>query len=121
MMRLKFSVLISSTLEPISSESMIKLVPETHGSSSLGNAAHMAAFMSKKGLMERGIHRATVRKASTASDDLDIISPGTRQSTATYLSVSSSCVSILVRMNVTISVRAAGGMVVVRIKEGISR
>ena len=44
----------------------------TYGSS-LGNAAHMAAFMSKKGPMERGIHRATCRKDSTASDNLDMI------------------------------------------------
>ena len=48
------------------------LLESTYGSS-LGNAAHMAAFMSKKGPMERGIHRATRRKDSTASDILDMI------------------------------------------------
>ena len=44
----------------------------TYGSL-LGNAAHMAAFMSKEGPMERGIHCATCQKDSTASDNLDMI------------------------------------------------
>ena len=50
-------------------------IPSTYGSS-VGNAAHMAAFMSKKGLMERGTHRAMCRKASTASVDLVMVRPG---------------------------------------------
>ena len=68
-MRSKFAMSFSSTLEPILSGT-VKKNTWTYGSS-LGNAAHIAAFMSKKGPMERGIHRATCRKDSTASDDLD--------------------------------------------------
>ena len=41
----------------------------TYGSS-LGNAAHMAAFRSKKAPMEHGIHCATSRKDSAASEIL---------------------------------------------------
>ena len=66
---------------------------KTH-SSSLDNAAHMAEFMwimSKKGLMELGIHLATCRKAPV------MIRPGTWWATVTYLSLSVSCMSIFSR------------------------
>ena len=70
-----------------------EIVPRTQGSS-LGNAAYMAEFMSKKGLIERRIHLATCRKASTASDNLVMIRPWTWWATTTYLSLSASCVSM---------------------------
>lgn len=90
-----------------------KIISRTHGSS-LGSAAHMVVFMSKKGLMEHGIHLVTCRKPSTASANLVMIRPG-----ATYLSSSWSCEHILSRTKVTNSVRAASGMLVVRIEEGV--
>ena len=102
-----------------SCQNMYKIITHAY-SSSLGNAVHMAAFMSKKGLIEHGIHRATCRKVSTASVDLVMISPGMGWPAATYLSSSWSCKHILLRTKVTISVRTAGGMVVVRRKDAIS-
>ena len=98
-------------------------IPRTHGSS-LWYTAHMAAFMSKKGLMEHAIHHATCQKASMASEDLDTIRPGLSWwwSTTTYLSSPSSCVHIFSKTKATISVQVAGaagsvGSMVVRRNE----
>ena len=64
-----------------SCQKLYKITPSTYGSS-LGNDAHIAAFKSKKWLMECGIHRAMCWKASTASDGLVMIRPGTQWPTA---------------------------------------
>jgi len=87
----------------------------THGLL-LGNPADMAPLRSKKGLIDRGIHLATRRKASTASDDLIMIRSvrPTIRFLLSYLSSSSSCICILSTMEVTISERAEDGMVVRR-------
>jgi len=100
-----------------------EIIPKTHGSS-LGNAAHMAAFMSKKGLMERGIHRATCRKVSTASDDLVM------DKARNMVSHCDIPITLRILREHFIedkgdhfgagSRRHGGGMVVVRRKEGIS-
>ena len=118
-MRLKFLTSISSTLEPILSEDINMKWFQVLTAHLLGNAAHIAAFMSKKGLMEHRTHCAMCWKASTALVDLVIVRPGMQWPAATYLSSSWSCECILLR-KVTISVQAVGGMVVVRRKERIS-